>query len=58
MPTIVVEVVCPLCGRRIDVQVFPATAAGAADDPAAVEVYERCPKCGWTFPLLIPADLK
>mgnify|MGYP001806610079 CR=1 FL=1 len=56
MPTILVEVECPRCGRRIDVQVYAATARAAAG-PAAVEVYERCPKCGQTFPFLVPADL-
>lgn len=58
MPTILVEVDCPLCGRRIDVQVNPATAARATADPAVVEVYERCPKCGRTFPFPVPADLE
>lgn len=56
MPTIVVEVECPFCCRPIQVQVYPATAAGVtAGRPA--EVYERCPKCGRTFPLPVPADL-
>ena len=54
MPTVIVEVNCPHCHRPLSVQVYPATAERArAGEPS--EVYERCPKCGRTFPLVIPA---
>lgn len=53
MPTVIVEVDCPNCHRPFHIQVHPATAERAAAGERS-EVYERCPKCGQTFALLIP----
>jgi primosomal protein N' len=56
MPAIRLLVDCPNCRQPISVQVHPATAASATAGRRS-EVYERCPKCARTFPLLVPAGL-
>jgi primosomal protein N' len=56
MPAIRLLVDCPHCRQPISVQVHPATAASATAGRRS-EVYERCPKCARTFPLLVPAGL-